>query len=324
MFDILSLIPGKRKRTHSGWYSFNGVCCGHRGHRPDKRMRGGIKFDGLYNWSYHCFNCGFTSNFTLGRSINNKTRDLLLWLGVDDDQVKRWSLESLQKKDLLDFTQSKIYKKVSFEEKELPIGSEKLDNSNPSHKKFIEYLIDRGIDPNSYPFLITPKGVARYKNRIIIPYTYKDKIVGNTSRFIDGGTPKYLNVQQPGYVFGLDWQRNNWQVCIVVEGVFDALSIDGCAVLHDDISDDQAALLATLNRQIIVVPDYDATGLTLIDRALELGYSVSLPPWEKGIKDLNDAVRKYGKLPVLLSILENATNSKIKLEMRKKQIVKGL
>lgn len=324
MFDILSLIPGKRKKTHSGWYSFNGVCCSHLGHRPDKRMRGGIKFDGLYNWSYHCFNCNYKCNFTLGRSINNKTKDLLMWLGVDEDQVKRWSLESLQKKDILDFTQSKVYKRISFEEKELPVGSEQLDSNNPNHKRYIDYLEDRGIDHTSYPFLVTPKGASRYKNRVIIPYTYKDKIVGNTSRFIDGRTPKYLNVQQPGYVFGLDWQRNNWQVCIVVEGVFDALSIDGCAVLHDDISDDQAALLATLNRQIIVVPDYDATGLTLIDRALELGYSVSLPPWEQGIKDLNDAVRKYGKLPVLLSILENATNSKIKLEMRKKQIAKGI
>ena len=324
MFDILSIIPGKRKRTHSGWHSFNSVCCSHRGHRPDKRMRGGVKFDGLYNWSYHCFNCNYTCNFTLGRSINNKTRDLLVWMGVDEDQVKKWSLESLQKKDLLDFTQNKIHKRITFEEKDLPEDGEYLDLTNPKHQRYAEYLIDRGIDPKSYPFLVTPNGVSRYKNRIIIPYTYKDKIVGNTSRFIDERSPKYLNVQQPGYVFGIDWQKADWQICIVVEGVFDALSIDGCAVLHDDISEDQAALLASLNRQIIVVPDYDATGLKLIDRALELGYSVSLPSWEPGIKDINDAVRKYGKLPVLLSILENATNSKIKLEMRKKQIAKGI
>jgi len=324
MFDILSLIPGKRKKTHSGWYSFNGVCCSHRGHRPDKRMRGGIKFDGLYNWSYHCFNCNFKCNFTLGRSINHKTKELLLWMGVDEDQIKRWSLESLQKKDILDFTQNKVYKRISFEEKPLPENSEYIDPNNLKHRRYSEYLMDRGIDPKSYPFLVTPNVVSRNKHRIIIPYTFKDKIVGNTSRYIDGRSPKYFNVQQPGYVFGYDFQKPDWQICIVVEGVFDALSIDGCAVLHDDISDEQAAVLSTLNRQIIVVPDYDATGLNMIDRALELGYSVSLPPWEQGIKDLNDAVRKYGKLPVLLSIIENATNSKIKLEMRKKQIVKGL
>ena len=43
-----------------------------------------------------------------------------------------------------------------------------------------------------------------------------------------------------------------------------------------------------------------------------------------GVKDVNDAVIRYGKVPTLLSILQCATNSKIKVEMRRKQIVKGL
>lgn len=324
MFDILSLIPGKRKLTSSGWYSFNAICCGHLGHKADRRSRGGIKFDGQNNWSYHCFNCGYKCNFSLGKSISEKTRKFLTWCGVDKEQVQRWSLESLKHKDLLDFTKPRKLKKIKFEEYTLPENSIPINTSDPSHSKFVEYLNGRGIDPQSYPFLITPNDAARNKNRIIIPYTYRDKIVGCTSRFLDDRIPKYLNEQQPGYVFGYDFQKRDWQICIVVEGVFDALSIDGCAVLHDDISDVQAQMLAQLNRQIIVVPDYDKTGLKLIDRALELGYSVSLPPWEAGIKDLNDAVRRYGKLPVLLSIIQHATNSKIKLELRKKQIVKGI
>lgn len=324
MFDILSLIPGKRKLTSSGWYSFNAICCGHLGHKADRRSRGGIKFDGQNNWSYHCFNCGYKCNFSLGKSITEKTRRFLVWCGVDKEQVQRWSLESLKHKDLLDFTQPRKLKKVRFEEHTLPANSTPLDIQDPNHIKFTEYLNNRGIDPTSYPFLVTPNDSGRNKNRIIIPYTYRDKIVGCTSRFLDDRSPKYLNEQQQGYVFGYDFQKRDWQVCILVEGVFDALSIDGCAVLHDDISDTQAQILAQLNRQVIVVPDYDKTGLKLIDRALELGYSVSLPPWEAGIKDLNDAVRRYGKLPVLLSIIQHATNSKIKLELRKKQIAKGI
>jgi hypothetical protein len=324
MFDILSLIPGKRKLTSSGWYSFNAICCGHLGHKADRRSRGGIKFDGQNNWSYHCFNCGYKCNFSLGKSITEKTRQFLNWCGIDKEQVQRWSLESLKHKDLLDFTKPKKLKKVRFEEHTLPENSVPIDIKDPSHTKFVEYLTGRGIDPSSYPFLVTPNDPGRNNNRIIIPYTYRDKIVGCTSRFLDDRIPRYLNEQQQGYVFGYDFQKRDWQICILVEGVFDALSIDGCAVLHDDISDVQAQLLAQLNRQIIVVPDYDKTGLKLIDRALELGYSVSLPPWEAGIKDLNDAVRRYGKLPVLLSIIQHATNSKIKLELRKKQIAKGI
>ena len=284
-------------------------------------MRGGIKFDGN-NWSMHCFNCGFKCNFVLGRSISTKTRNLLVWCGIDDQQVKRWSLESLQQKDLIDFTQTKKQKiKIKFNDHTLPEG-ELVDKDNPLHKVYVEYLKKRKIDSNSYPFLITPNEPGRMGNRVIVPYTYKNKIVGHTSRFLDNKIPKYINEQQPGYVFNIDMQKPEWQVCIVTEGIFDALSIDGVALMHNDISSDQALLLSTLNKQMILVPDRDSTGLSLCNKALELGYSVSLPDWDDDVKDVNDAVIKYGKLPTLLSILQCATNSKIKIEMRRKKIGK--
>jgi len=323
MFDILSILPGKKKLTSSGWTSFNAVCCNHFGHKPDRRMRGGVKLDG-HNWSMHCFNCGFKCNFVLGRSITAKTRNLLSWCGVDNEQIQRWSLESLQHKDLLDFTQVKKERvKIKFNDHVLPEGVI-VDSNNPAHKSYVDYLTKRKIDTNDYPFLITPNEFGRMANRVIIPYTYKNKIVGHTSRFLDNKIPKYINEQQQGYVFNLDAQKPEWIVCIVTEGIFDALSIDGVAVMHDEISNDQAQLLSTLNKQIIVVPDRDKTGLKMCDRALELGYQVSLPEWDNDVKDVNDAVVKYGKLPTLLSILHSATNSKIKIEMQRKKIAKGL
>jgi len=109
-----------------------------------------------------------------------------------------------------------------------------------------------------------------------------------------------------------------------MEGIFDALSIDGCAVMHSTISNEQAEVLAQLNKRVIVVPDRDKAGLEICDRALELGYSVSIPNWHPDVKDVNDAVIRYGKLPTLLSILQNATMSKIKIEMKRKSIAKGL
>ena len=287
-------------------------------------MRGGIKFDGQTNWSMHCFNCGYKCNFVLGRSISYKTKQLLLWCGIDDTQIGKWSLESLQQKDLLDIViQKKTKIKIKFKDHELPEG-EMLDSTNPLHKVYIDYVESRGINYNEYPFLITPTAKGRYANRIIIPYTYKNKIVGHTSRFLDNKIPKYINEQQPGYVFNIDIQKPEWQVCILTEGIFDALSIDGIAIMHDDISNEQAQLIASLNKQIIVVPDRDKTGLKLCDRALELGYSVSLPNWESDIKDVNDAVVRYGKLPTLLSILQSATMSKIKIEIQRKKIEKTI
>ena len=287
-------------------------------------MRGGIKFDGQTNWSMHCFNCGYKCNFVLGRSISYKTKQLLIWCGIDDTQIGKWSIESLQQKDLLEIViQKKTKIKIKFKDHELPEG-ELIDEINPLHKVYIDYVQSRGINYNEYPFLITPTAKGRYANRIIIPYTYNNKIVGHTSRFLDNKIPKYINEQQPGYVFNIDMQKPEWQVCILTEGIFDALSIDGIAIMHDDISNEQAQLIASLNKQIIVVPDRDKTGLKICDRALELGYSVSLPNWESDIKDVNDAVVRYGKLPTLLSILQSATMSKIKIEIQRKKIEKTI
>jgi len=323
MFDILSIIPGKKKNTQSGWTSFNAICCGFKGHKPDQRMRGGVKFDGE-NWAYACFNCGFKTGFTLGKSIAPNTRKLLQFCGIEDAQITKWSLESLQHRDLLDYIRVKKQKsRIKFQDHTLPAG-ELIDVNNKKHDTFSEYLLNRAIDPDSYPFLITPHEKGRNGNRIIIPYTYKNKIVGHTSRFLDNRIPKYINEQQPGYVFNIDSQKPDWQVCIVTEGIFDALSIDGVAVMHNDINNDQAMLLGSLNKPIILVPDRDTTGLALCDKALELGYQISLPNWDTGVKDVNDAVVKYGKLPTLISILQAATGSKIKIELQRKKIAKGI
>jgi hypothetical protein len=323
MFDILSIVPGRKKLTASGWHSFNAICCHQRGHKADRRQRGGIKLTEHDSWTYHCFNCGFSCGFENGKTISKKSRELLAWCGVDDQQIQRWNLESLQNKDLLDYTRKfKKEKPLQLKPKKLP-DCELLEDK-PEHKVYIDYLLSRNVSLDDFNFYVTPDETGRNSNRIIIPYTYKGENVGHTSRFLDNRIPKYINDQQPGYVFGYDQQSPEWQVCILTEGIFDALSINGCALTHNTISEEQARMLRQLNRKIIVVPDRDKTGLEIIDRAIELGYSISLPDWENDIKDVNDAVIRYGKVPTLLSILQSATNSKIKIEMRRKQIAKGI
>ena len=325
MFDILTILPGRKKTTAKGWTSFNAVCCHHRGHKPDRRSRGGIKFDGDTNWSYHCFNCHFKCGFTLGKTFSKNLKQFLYWIGIDESQVTKWNFESLQYKDLVELYATKRKKlQVKFEETELPEDSILVDENNIEHKKYVDYIKSRGFSISDYPFMITPNEEGRNSNRVIIPYTFENKIVGHISRYLDERIPKYIKEQQLGYVFGYDLQKPSYEVCIVVEGVLDALSINGCALTHDTISDEQAELLRGLNRRIIVVPDFDKSGLSIIERALELGFEVSLPNWASEIKDTNDAVLKYGKLPTLLSILRAATNSKIKIEMQRTKIAKRI
>jgi hypothetical protein len=310
-------LPAKRKSTSSGWISFNAPCCEHNGESADRRQRGGIKLTGQ-DWSYHCFNCGFTASFVLGRTLSFKARKLLGWLNVDRNEVERINLESLKHKNIagiLNERQQVLQKLqgIEFEDRDLPADTHPLNDTAQ------QYLNDRCI-PVDYPFLY--KTMPR--PGIVIPFTHDGQVVGHTTRFLDDRTPKYIQDIQPGYVFGTDLQKDSWQHVLVMEGVFDALSINGLAVLHAEINDAQVRLIRSLEKEITVVPDQDKAGVKLVDRAMELGWAVSMPEWGIDIKDVNDAVKKYGKVATLLSIFEARNISRIKIEMTKKNLLRKL
>ena len=321
MLDILSYLPPKRKKSSSGWISFNAVCCTHNGESYDKRGRGGVMLEHEHNWRYHCFNCNFTAGFTLGKPVSIKTRKLLGWLGVSKVDIDWLNLESLRNKsidDIVDDRNQTITANIKFNEVSLP-ESARLIEVTDTH--FVDYLSGRAIKFDQYGFMITPRDKARNKNRIIIPYMNKGKIVGYTSRFLDDRIPRYVNEQQPGYVFGLDFQQENWKFAIVTEGILDAISIDGLAVLHNKIGSPQAQQLKQLYRKIIVVPDQDKAGLKLIDDALENGFNVSIPDWgDSSIKDVNDAVVKFGKIATVLKILKYKNSNSLKIKLAKKEL----
>ena len=306
----------KIKQTSSGWLSGNGPCCIHNGERQDNRGRGGLKVS-PEGWSYSCFNCGYTASFVLGRNISFKARKLLTWLNVPQEEIERVNLESLRHRSIEGLIETRkpvdIITNIRFTEAELPPGS----LLEPVTSEW-DYVRARCI-PDDYP-LLAYEGT---RPGIIIPFTYNNVIVGSTIRFLDNHKPIWLNDFQPGYVFGTDLQQPDWQYVIVTEGIFDALSISGLALMHNEISDAQAILIRNLGKEVIVVPDQDRPGLGLIDRAVELGWSVSIPAWED-CKDVNDAVIKYGQIGTLLSIMQARETSKIKIELRKKWLKKKL
>lgn len=332
MLDILSYLPAKRKSSPSGWISFNAVCCSHNGNSPDRRQRGGLKVQDS-SWSYHCFNCGYTASFALGRAVSFKARRLLSWLGVPDIQIEALNLESMRHRSihgLIDDRRRVMSSLQGFEfnEVELPAGAELITADHTP--QLWQYVRDRHV-PDTFPIMtrldtVPPHGPGPVKIRrphVIVPFTYDDRIVGYTMRFLDDRKPKYLSDSQPGYVFGVDQQPDDWQHVLVMEGIFDALCIGGVAVMHNDINDEQARLIRSLGREVTVIPDQDASGLALIDRALELGWAVSIPNWEN-CKDVNDAVKKYGRLGTLLTIMQSRETSRIKIELARRRLVKQL
>ena len=327
MLDVLSYLPAKRKNTSSGWISFNAPCCVHKGESPDRRQRGGIKST-EQGWSYHCFNCGYTASFILGRNLSFKARRLLEWLNVPSEEIERINLESLRYRGIqgiLDDRQrtANAVQGIQFEDRDLPEDFVLVDQNTPVHWK---YLRDRCV-PEDYPIgMIHGEPDDKFTRRqgVIIPYTYDGRIVGHTRRYFDDRNPRYIHDLQPGYVFGTDLQQPDWQHVIVVEGVFDALSISGLAVLHAEINDAQARLIRSIGREVTVVPDQDEAGMKLVDRAIDLGWAVSIPEWPTDVKDVNDAVKRWGRLGTLITIMQARETSKIKIEMRRRQLAKRI
>ena len=308
----------KTKLASSGWLSGNAPCCVHNGESQDKRGRGGL-LSSPTGWSYSCFNCNFTASFILGRNLSVKARKFLAWLNVPQEEIERVNLESLKHRSiagLIDDRQrtAAAIQDIRFEERD--IGG--VEFVTARHIEVWKYLRRRRA-PLDYPFMVSATTFDRAG--VIIPFTYDNTVVGCTTRFLDDRKPRWVNDFQPGYVFGTDLQHGDWQHVIVTEGIFDALCISGLALMHNTVSDAQARLIRNLGREITVVPDQDKPGMELVDRAIELGWAVSMPAWE-GCKDVNDAVIKYGRLATLLTIMQSRETSRIKIELRKRQLVK--
>lgn len=323
---VLTVLPPKRKSTPSGWVAFDAPCCIHRGEGRDERQRGGILINPNGGFQYHCFNCNFTAGWTPGHTLTVNTKNLFRWLGMTSDDILKLGLFALKLRE----EQPKFSKKLSFEleERKLPEMTLSLkewaesDLSKETKTELLEifkYLEDRGMELDWYPWHWSY--ASGYRDRLLIPFYHEGKIVGHTGRKIKDGKPKYLTESQPGYVFNLDKQRN-WdrKYIIVAEGQFDAIAVDGVAIMHNEPNETQAARINSFGKEVIVVPDRDKPGAKMIEKALEYGWAVSMPPWEDNIKDIADAVKRYGRLYTLFSILHYKEQNSIKIQLLQKKL----
>lgn len=318
---LQAVLPPNRKKTPSGWESFNAPCCHHRGERQDDRKRGGLMLTGD-GFTFHCFNCNFKAGWQPGKLLSQNTRKLLGWLGIPESEISKLSLEALRDQE----SQPKAKKQFSFElnEVELPGDCRKfgdVEGADEDFIKVVEYVLSRKMGLDWYNWMWSSE--AGYRDRVIIPFYQDNKIVGFTGRKITEGKPKYLAHSQPGYVFNLTGQPWAHKYAILVEGQFDAIAVGGMAVGHNEPNETQCSRVNALGKEIIVVPDRDRAGAKLIQSALDNGWSVSLPPWSDDVKDVADAVKKYGRLYTLTTILHYRETNQIKIQLLKKKLEHG-
>ena len=323
-----SLLPSRVKPSPSGWTSFNAPCCHHRGHSQDKRKRGGLRFDtGVI---YNCFNCKFTASWQPGRPISEKFKSLCRWMGGNEDIINQLIFEAL-KTESPEYTPRESQVRITFAEKQLPEHSLKISEwldvdfkgnvvLEENLAKVVAYIYDRGFDPLNDIFYWSP--TDGYQDRVIIAFKYKNKIVGNTARKVRSGRPKYLSDHHSHFVFNVDAQQEDQKYIFVTEGPFDALAINGVALLTNNIAEQQYRIIQGLGHEVIVIPDQDEAGLNLVKKAMEYGWSVAFPTWDNDVKDVAEAVNRYGKLFVTVDAIKTAQSGSIKINMAKKSFEK--
>ena len=323
-----TLLPSRVKPSPSGWTSFNAPCCHHRGHGQDKRKRGGIRFD--MGVVYNCFNCKFTASWQPGRPISEKFKSLCRWMGGNEDIINQENFEALQTESP-EYTPRESQVRITFAEKQLPEHSLKISEwldvdfkgngvLEENLAKVVAYIYDRGFDPLNDIFYWSP--TDGYQDRVIVVFKYKNKIVGNTARKVRSGRPKYLSDHHSHFVFNVDEQSEDQKYIFVTEGPFDALAINGVALLTNNIAEQQYRIIQGLGHEVIVIPDQDEAGLNLIKKAIEYGWSVAFPTWDHDVKDVAEAVNRYGKLFVVVDAIKTAQSGSIKINMAKKSFEK--
>jgi hypothetical protein len=320
---LIALLPLKRKQTPSQWTSFNAVCCSHRGESADTRQRGGLHLTSAGGWTYNCFNCNFKAGWSPGKSLSNNSKMLFKWLGLSDTEIGKLNLVAMKLKDDKPLARSDL--NFTLLEKPLPPNTKSINSwiiedqpTDPDLIAVIEYVSNRGFEWDWYDWHWCPEN--GYRDRIIMPFYHHGVIVGWTGRKIVDGRPKYLTDTQPGYVFNMDHQTYDRRYTIVVEGQFDAIAVDGVAIMHNEPNETQCARINALSKQVIVVPDRDRPGAKLVDAAIANNWTVSLPPWGDHIKDVADAVKQYGRLYTLSSILHYVEHNEIKIQLLKKKL----
>lgn len=322
---VRNYLPARKRVTPSGWLSFNAPCCHHRGESQDKRSRGGAMLNSD-NFQYHCFNCGFKAGWSLGKLVSKNTKLLMHWMGIPDHEIKQCELVALKQK-----TASLPQKQaidLTLETRQFPNQTKSIDqwlaqDLDPEQEQHlaacVSYItLQRGMDWTWCDWHWSNE--PGYRDRVIIPFRYHDQLVGWTARKLTDGRPKYLSDSQNGYVYNLDSQPVDRQYIILVEGPFDAIAVDGCAILTNEPNPAQILRINQLKKEVIVVPDRDRAGIKLITAAMANNWSVSMPPWDKTVKDCADSVRQHGRIYTLASIVHHKRQGELHLELIKRQL----
>lgn len=325
--EIINYLPFSRKQTASGVITYCCPMCVFMGEkRPDVKNRGYAVVDSS-GITIKCHNCQYKGHWHYGKNLSKQMIDFLTIQGMDEQKIKKLQLEIIRTKDQRppeDVTVN-YYNLFSEKQRKLPNNSKSFQewaNQEPIPKDFVkvvEYMVNRNQNLLEwYEFYWSPE----LPSRVIIPFFHNGRLIGHTSRTIlEKEEPKYKADYNKNIVFGADnLFLDNRKFVIVCEGPFDAISISGVAIMGKTANEHQISMINSSNKHVIYVPDRDAAGIQMIDIAKKNSWDICLPTWK--FKDCSDAVKHYGRIPVIQHIISNRITNEIMLKLKLKNWVK--
>jgi hypothetical protein len=336
--EIIKVLPGRRKTSGKNYININCPMCVLLGEsRPDSKLRCGIvqNYDGL---GVNCFNCHFKTRYVVGQPLGFKLRQFMAELGVDSLTIKRLNHKAFQLKEVAGIAPPPPPRlRPICKVKRLPAEAKSFEQwaergtTDPDFIDVARYVASRGDAVwNATTFYWSPQRENDLHRRVIVPFLLDGEIVGWTARAIDPAVKKrYHTRSSPNFLFNNQFITGNRECILLVEGIFDALAIEGIASCGAHINDEQARWLNSTGKTVIVLPDRDGAGTALVDAALKYGWYVSFPRvrgaklgfWRSNVKDAADAVNAYGRLYTLRTILAATIADKLKIRQLRGTLV---
>lgn len=266
----------------------------------DHKDRAGFKYDGN-DIIYNCWNCSTTGRYEeFSGEISGRFRKILNAHGIDDTEISavvNTAFFTKKEKNDAKITLAALTKintstpTVKLPPKSLPLGTAEFMDYQV---KLVSYLEKRKVDLNKYKFFFSLE--PRFVNRIIIPFYRSNQLIYWQARTIDDEDKKRYDNAPVGrdvVMFNFD-KLNHWSNAplFVTEGVFDAMMIDGIAILGSKLNDAKTQLLSASSRRLVFVIDKDSNGRHLAEDVLSKGWEIAFVP--DGADDLNESVRRFG------------------------------
>lgn len=312
-------ILGTRSPSASGWYTIKCKICN------DYKNRGGFLFENNAVM-YHCFNCSSTAGHApSAQKFSKGMYQVLAAFGVDIASARKTLFASFQSRgtETPETDEEREYR-LSVQQPavlELPDEFEFLAAANPHHVLAIKYVSDRFVDFAKYGAMISTTTNPRdiWYGRVIIPiYNRSNQVIFYQGRSFIGADRRWESPSAPktNVLFGYhNIDDHSKDYVIVCEGMFDAMCIDGAAILGSEFTSFHIRVLNSTHKKKIVVPQRDKRGYAMALQALESGYSLSFPDIGRA-QDINDAVIQYGRLYTEQQIISKATTSKYEAQLK--------